>query len=160
MKTRLIAICGALATSALLFAGCGDDGDSTTDSSDADSPALTKGQFVKAANQICANGNKEIQAETEAWAEEHGIGEQGPSEAQAAEAAETIVIPSVSAQVEEIGALTPPEEEAAAVEAFVENAESALADLEDEPSAIAEEPGPFEDVNAEAKALGLPACGE
>ena len=160
MKTRLISLLGALAAASLIAAGCGDDDDST--STDSEGPALTKAEFREQANAICADGNEEINAEFEAFAEEHGITERDPpSEAQLAEAAEEFVIPSISAQIEEIAALQPPEEEAEAIDTFIDNAESALEEVEEDPGSLGDDDGgPFTEVNEEAETVGLPACGE
>jgi hypothetical protein len=159
LKNRLIALLALLAAAGLLVAGCGDDDESTTGSGGA---ALSKAEYVKQANAICAAGSKEIAAEFEAFAKEHGIDEKNPpSKDQIAEAAEEFLIPSIAAQVEEIGELSPPEGEEEPYETFVENAEAALEEGEDDPATFAEDDGgPFAEVNEEAIALDLQACGE
>jgi hypothetical protein len=159
LNPRLIALIGGLVAVALFVAGCGSSDDDATDSA-----SLTKAEFVKQGNAICAAGNKEIDAEFEKFAEENGLSEnKPPSDAQVEEAAEEFVIPSISNQVDEVAALGAPEGEEEAFETFIENAEAEVERIEDDPSLFAsegDEPEVFEDVNKEARALGLTVCGE
>jgi hypothetical protein len=152
-KLKIAALLLGAGLIALLAVGCGSSGDSTTDST----ATLTKAEFVKEGNEVCAAGNKEINAGFEKFAKENNLkGE--PNEAQFAEAAETILIPSVSGQVEEIKALGAPEGEEEAVEDFLTGAEETLEEVEEDPTLISGEP--FEKTNKEAVALGLKTCAE
>jgi hypothetical protein len=149
-KRALFSICAALALVALI-AGCG--------SSDDSSSSLTKAEFVKKGNAICAAGNKEIEDGFEAFAEEHDLsGKQPPSEAESKEVAETVLIPAVSKQVEQIRALGPPDDEA---EEVVDSAEESLEKAEEDPVGFIEGDGAgFAATNKKARAYGLTVCGE
>jgi hypothetical protein len=156
LTTRLIALLAAVTTIALLVAGCGSSDDSTTDAAD-NGETLTKAEFVKQANAICAGGNKEIENGFEELAEEEGISEKKPpSEEFQEEAIESVVIPGVQSQLDEIRALGFPDDEA---EAIVESAEEDLEEAEEDPKTLGETDG-FKETNKEARAYGLTVCGK
>jgi hypothetical protein len=149
LNTRLIAIIGGVMAIALIAAGCGSD-NSTTDST----ASLTKAEFVKQGNAICDAGNKEINAGFE-----ETLPKGKPSKAELDEAMETVLIPSVTKQVEEIRALGAPEGEEEAVEDFLVGAEEELEKGEEEPASLATEAS-FNKTSKEAKAIGLTSCAE
>ena len=162
MKNRVL-ICVALLCAAFTFvlAGCGDDEDSSSDTTTAVSGAtggegvvLTADDFVDQANEICAAGNEEVDA-----AANDVFGGQQPTDAQIEEFA-SILVPSIQAQIDGIRALTPPEDLAADVDTFLSDAEDALSEVEADPSLLAasDNEGPFGDVNAQAAELGLVEC--
>jgi hypothetical protein len=162
MKNRLLTLFTIIAAlGALAIAGCGDDDDtsSTTGASGASGitgTALTQDQWVQQADAICAAGDKE----TDAAAEEL-FGGQQPTQAEIEQYATDVLIPSIQGQIDAIRALTPPEEIADDVTTFLDDADAALDEVRDDPSLIAasDNAGPFEEVNQEAKALGLQECG-
>jgi hypothetical protein len=147
---RLIAVFAALAAIALIAAGCGSD-DSTTDST----ASLTKAEFVKQGNAICDAGNQEINAGFEKALPKG----KEPSKAELDEAMETVLIPSITKQIEEIRALGAPEGEEEAVEDFLVGAEEELEKGEEEPASLATEAS-FKKTSQEAKAIGLTSCAE
>jgi hypothetical protein len=149
---RFIALIVAVAAFAVVVAGCGSS-DSTTDST----ASLSKAEFVKQGNAICAAGNKEINAGFEELSFNKKT---GPTEAQIEEVAEDTLVPSVTKQIGEIRALGAPSGEEEAVETFLENAEKDVEDVEEDPSSVAGNGDPFAGVNKEAKAIGLDACAE
>jgi hypothetical protein len=152
LNFRLIALIGAVMAFAAVAAGCGSS-DSTTDST----ASLSKAEFVKQGNAICAAGNKEI---NEGFEELSFDEKKGPTEAQIEEVAEDTLIPSVSKQIDEVRALGAPSGEEEQVETFLDNAESALEEVEEDPSSIAGNKDPFAEVNKEANAIGLVKCAE
>ncbi|HEX4306488.1 MAG TPA: hypothetical protein VHZ54_10650 [Solirubrobacterales bacterium] len=142
---------GVIAAIALIAAGCGGGGSSTT-------AQVSKAQFVKKGNAICTAGNKRVQGEFEAFAKESGLKEgEEPSKAQDEELAETILLPSVSQEVEEIKALGFPDEEA---EAVMESAEESIEKGEEDPAAVVTSASAFTKTNKLAHAYGLTVCGE
>ena len=151
MKIRLIALIGTGLAIALVAAGCGDDSSTT---------ALTKAEFVKQGNAICKAGNEEIDREFEKFAEDNKLGKnKPPTNAQLEEAAEEFLLPSVSRQIDEVRALGAPEGQEEAVEAFLDNAEAEVEEIEEDPGKISES-SLFAEVNKEGRALGLTACAE
>jgi len=157
VSKSLFAALAAFAAIAMIAAGCGGGGDSSSDSS-----SLTKAEFLKQGNAICAKGNKEINEGFEEFAKENGFSEkQQPTKAQLTEVVETVVLPKVRGQVEGIKALGAPSGEEAQVEAIVDAAEEALEKGEEEPAALASEKAdPFAKANKKASAYGLVKCAE
>ncbi len=155
---RFLALIVAVVAVGLVAAGCGSSGDSTTDST----ASLTKAEFIKQGNAICAAGNKEIDAGFEEFAKEKNLSQnKEPSEAQLEEAAETILLPSVAKQVEELRALGAPEGDEGEVDQLLTGVEEAMEEGEEDPVSLTQEgAGPFTEVNKEAQAYGLTACGE
>ncbi len=157
MNKRLIApLIGAL-VGALLVAGCGggdDNGDSTA--------SLSKAQFVKQGNAICRKGNAKIETEFEKFAEERNLQEnKKPSKPVFEEATETILVPGITSQVEEIRALGTPEGDEGEVDEILTGAEEAVEEAEEEPVSFAEGESPkLKEVNRQAREYGLTVCGE
>jgi len=156
LSERLISMAVAALTIALVAAGCGgDDGDSTA--------TLTKAQFVKKGNAICAAGNKEIEAGFESFAKEHNLSKnQQPTKAELTEAAETVLTPAIAKQVHAIGALGTPSTDGKGAEEVLDAAEEALEKIEEEPVLITKSgsKSPFAKANAMAREYGLTTCGE
>jgi hypothetical protein len=155
---RFLALIVAVGALALVAVGCGSSDDSTTDSGE----ALTKAEFIKQGNAICKEGNAEIESGFEEFSEENDLAEnKEPTEAELTEASETILIPAVSKQLEELRALGTPEGDEGEVDELLTNAEEVLEEGEEDPASLAnEDSGGFADVNKEARAYGLTVCGE
>jgi hypothetical protein len=141
---------------ALFVAGCGgnDENDTTA--------ALTKAQFLKRGNAICAAGGKEIDQGFKAFNEdEHLKANQEPTDAEAEEIADTILLPAVQKQVDELRELGAPEGDEEQVEEILDGADEAIEEGEEDPSAlVTENGGVFAEVNKMAREYGLTVCGE
>jgi hypothetical protein len=157
LNKRLFALFACLIPIALIGAGCGSS--SNTEST---ATALTKAEFLKQGNAICANGNKEINEGFEAFFKKSNLKKnEQPSKAQKEEAAETILIPAITKDVESIRALGAPEGEEEQVEEILDAAEEAIEKLESEPAAAIEESNQaFVKVNKLSREYGLTVCGE
>jgi hypothetical protein len=128
----------------LAIAGCGDDG----------GDALSEEEFVEQANEICAEGEAELQ--------EAGAALDDPTSEDVAEFA-GVYEENVSDQIDELDDLEAPESIADDVDAVLTDAREALEDavqlLHDDPeAAFAEEEDPFADVNEQLTELGLDEC--
>lgn len=156
MNKRLFALFVAALACVVAVAGCGssDDNDSTA--------SLSKAQFVKQGNAICRKGNAKIESEFEEFAENHQLQEnKKPSKPVLEEATETILVPQISNQVEEIRALGTPEGDEGEVDAILGGAEEAVEEAEEDPATFAEgESAKLKEVNKEAREYGLTVCGE
>lgn len=152
---RLFAIIAALAAVAVLVAGCGS-GDGTTSST----TSLTKAEYINHGNAICSAGSAEIQTGIEKLGKEDKIRKGHPTAAQIEEITKTVLVPSISRQIDAIGALGFPEGEEEKYETFLENATAAVKRLEEDPSLIGSGEQPLADVNREANEIGLAKCGE
>jgi hypothetical protein len=144
-----------------LIAGCGGGSDSSG-STDATTSSLTKAQFLKQGNAICAKGNKEIEEGFEEFGKEHHFSKKNqPSQAELEEAAEEVLIPNIRREIDDIRALGAPSGEEAEVEAVLAAAEKGLEKGEEDPGAMIEEgEGPFKEANKLAREYGLVKCGE
>jgi hypothetical protein len=154
---RFLALIAALAAVALVVVGCGTTDDGTTEAT----ASLTKAEFIKQGNAICAAGNEELDSQFEEFSEENDIGEnEEPSQELQEEAAETILVPGVSTQLEELRALGTPEGDGGEADAILTGAEEALEEIEDDPSKAFDAGTGFDQVNKESREYGLTVCGE
>jgi hypothetical protein len=156
----------AVAATAIV-AGCGDDDETTTSTPTTTTGATgasgatgaadaspEKAAFLKEADAICAAGDKEIDAEAN---EVFGSGE--PSAKEQSDFVENTVIPSIQEQLDQLSELDPPAEDADEFDGIVDDAQSALDELESDPSSLTSGSDPFADVNQRAQDFGLTACG-
>jgi hypothetical protein len=153
-KGLAASIFGVLAI-ALIAAGCGGGNDTTTTAS------LTKAEFLKQGNQICDEGNKEINAGFEEFLKKNNLSHrQKPTQAQREEVAETVILPGVAKQVEGVKALGAPSGEEEKVDAIIEGAEEAIEEAEEDPAAFVNEEGgdPFKEVDKLTSEYGLTSC--
>jgi hypothetical protein len=162
MRSRLlIPVALIAALGALAVAGCGGDDETSSTTSTApgasgvSGAALSEDEFAKQGNAICAAGNKAMNQAAE------GIfTQQKPTDAQLQQFAD-IAVPSIQGQIDAIRALPAPESIADQVGTFLDDAQSALDEVEADPSLLAasDSDDPFADVNQEADDLGLNECG-
>jgi len=154
-----IALLAAFAAISMIVAGCGSSDDSTDSTS---SSSLTKAEFLKQGNAICAKGEKELNEEFEEFAEEENLSEnKQPTEAQLTKATEEVFLPIIKGQVEGIRDLGAPSGEEEQVEEVVTAAEEALEKGEEDPASLAnEKEDPFAEANKLANDYGLTKCGE
>jgi hypothetical protein len=110
----------SLAAIAILIAGCGDDDNGSS---------LTKDEFVKRADAICAKGTENLGKELSAYLEQQASTAKTESEV-AAEAIQAVVLPEVEAQIEKIESLEVPSGDEGEIEAFLEAQRRAVASLE------------------------------
>jgi len=150
------AVAGLLAA-ALLMAGCGSDSDTGTASDEAP-VALSKPQFVKQGNQICAQGLKEKdQAVSVALKESAAEGGGPPNSSDIKKMVEKAVLPPYGKVVDQLGQLGAPKGDEAKVEKMVGEFESAMQDVEADP-VKATKKNAFEAADEAAEAYGLDAC--
>ena len=136
--------------SAAIAVGCGSsDSDSTT------SEALSKSEFLKQGNAICKQGNQEINA---AFNDAFGGGSK-PSQDEIDQVVTDTVVPSIQGQIDDLSALTPPSGDEDTVNNILDEAQTALDQVKDDPSAITGKDDPFAQANQDAKAYGLTVCG-
>jgi hypothetical protein len=154
----LIALLAVAAAFAILVAGCGGGSDSTS----SETSSLTKAEFVKQGNAICAKGNKAIEEGFEKFVKEDNIKQdQQPTKAQLTEVSEEVLIPNVQTEIEEIRALGLPSEGGEEADKVLKAAEKGLEEGEEDPAVLANETsGTFAEANKLAREFGLVKCGE
>ena len=140
MSKRLIAALFGVLALALVGAGCGSSsGDSSSSGgtgSSESSSALTKAEFIKAADAVCKKGNETITTEAEEFAEENEIDTEKATTKEQEEVVSEVVAPAILAQAEGISELSTPSGEEEAVEEIVEAVESGAEEAEEDPGAL------------------------
>ncbi|CAI9408279.1 hypothetical protein [Nocardioides sp. T2.26MG-1] len=152
MKRSLLSL-PALALAASLLAGCGgSDGSDGKDSApEPDASAIASADFVSEANQICADGNAEVDS---ASAE---LGD-APTEEDVSAFARDVLVPNIQGQHDAIAELGAPEGDQDAVDALLTALQDGIDALTADPTVVSVSPGPFADANAAATELGLTEC--
>ncbi len=149
MKKTLLMLVAAL-TCVMVVAGCGGDDDGG-DSDDGGGTALTKEEFVTQGNQICADGNAQIAEDAEAIGDNP---DQATSEAFVADS----LVPNIQSQIDGLRDLGIPEGDEDQVNGMLEEAESALGEIESDPALLFDENDPFSEVNDQLTEYGLTEC--
>jgi len=155
--SKLLTAAVAAAVLAALIAGCGGGGDTTDET-----VTLTKTEFIKQGDTICKEGNEEIEEGFEKFAEENNLPEgKEPDQEQSVEIVETVILPSIHQQGEEIRDLGAPEGDEEQVDEILTSLEDAVAEGEDEPELLFEgKTDPFGNVNRMTQDYGFKVCGE
>jgi hypothetical protein len=148
---------------ALLAAGCGDDDDeeaatgttgATGATGEAGGEPLSKAEFIERADGICAEADKEIDEGTD----QLFSGGAEPSTQETEQYVTETLIPSRQRQIDQIRALTPPEGDEDEVAAILDAAESAVDQLEQNPSLEGNNAGVFNETYLLAGDYGLRDC--
>jgi hypothetical protein len=143
----------AILTASLVAAGCG----SSSKSSSTSTPAITKAEFIRKGNAICAKGNQQITTAANKLFPRTGP---KPTNAQLRRFATGTLIPSVQSQIDQLKALGAPAGDEAKVNAIVSSAQSALDEGKKNPLLLTGNgPGPFRRANQLTKSYGLTTCG-
>ena len=143
---RLVIAAIGISVIALLVAGCGDT--ATAD--------ITKAQFIKRANAVCAKSKKEREAEIAAW--EKKSGSKGGEDA-FDRLLRQVVGPSLTDEAEELEALPPPAQDAGRYERWIALLLRGSKILEEE-GAKGIERFRVEEVERRAIALGIKNCAK
>jgi hypothetical protein len=152
---RWIPLLLVLLSLAIVGAGCGSN---DKNGGTGGSSSLSKAEFVRRGNAICAAGNKETEAQGQKL---FGGQRKKPSKSQLTQFAATVLIPSVQKQVDQIRALGAPKGDEAKVKAIVDAAQQGIDKGKQNPLALTGQSGgdPFKKANALARAYGLTVCG-
>jgi hypothetical protein len=150
---RLIPLVLVVLGLALVGAGCGG-GDNKSGSTG--SSSISKTEFVRKGNAICAAGNKEIEAQARKIFGPH----KKPSKSETKQFASRVLLPSVQKQVDQIRALGAPAGDEAKVKAILDAAQQGVDKGKQDPLVLMKQnAGPFKKANALARAYGLKVCG-
>lgn len=138
-------------------AGCGSGGSSS----------ISQAEFIKKGDAICAEGRKEIESDLSAYLKKNKVkefGEKGESEAEAKQHEvtfiETVALPGLSKQVEELKSLGTPEGAEAEAEDFFKAVEGEIKNGEKNPGPLLTTPEEvFEKSDTIAQEIGFKVCG-
>jgi hypothetical protein len=170
LTKRALAVLIACLAIAAVAAGCGGGSDSTSsgdttsgggESTEASGSAPTKAAFIKEADKICGDADEELNEEIVEYAKENDIDleKSEPSEDEQFEIVETVVLPNLAKQSEEISALTPPEGEEEKVEEITDALSEGVEEGESDPKSLSNEDNSLADAGKKAQAYGLTTCG-
>lgn len=134
-----------------VFAGCGDD-----------VKALSKEEFLKQGNAICAAGNERLDAAFTKAFGDLGDGEE-PDPEVGGTFEQDVVIPEIQGQIDDIRDLEPPKELADDVNTLADTTQAAVDQLKqlakDDPAAAFRDGGDlFAKVGPQADEIGLTEC--
>lgn len=140
---------------ALIAVGCG---------SGSDEPApLSKGEFIKRADAVCAKGETEVQTKFAAYQKTHKVkARESKSEIEdkKAEIIETIAVPSYQKRLDDIAALGIPDGDEAEIEEFVDAANEGIENAEKDPGPVYDGTSKaFAKVDKIAEEYGFEVCG-
>lgn len=151
MKKIAMMTSAALAAG-LIAAGCGSSDDNNSSSSDSTSTAaLTKAEFLAQGNAICTAGNQKLDAAFQS------LGKNSTPE-QISQVTTEQIVPTINDELDQIRALGAPAGDEQQVSAILDEADSASAKLEADPSLGAGGSDPFAQANKLAKEYGLTVC--
>lgn len=114
----------------LVVAGCGSSGGTES------APSLTKAEFLKKGNAICAKGGEEINKAYEEFSRKHVAGGKTPSEALLDEAAAEIVLPVREGEVRQLRALGAPSGQEERVDKMLTAWEEGIEKGEEDPNSL------------------------
>jgi hypothetical protein len=145
---RLTHFLAVALASGFVIAGCG--GDDNGDDGDGGGEPLTKEEFVAQVDAICQESDAELEA----------LGGDVESRAAAEELVRNEVVPVLQKQLDDIGALTPPEGDEAEIQAFLDAAQEGVEEVQADPAVIfgGPEPEGFRKANDLGQQYGLTAA--
>ncbi len=158
MSKRALTAALAAVTLAAAVAGCGGGGED---------PSPTKAQFIKQADAVCSSGRKQVETEFASYLKKNDIkeiGESGESadetKAHELEVIETIAIPALREQTQELKDLGTPKSDGAEAEAFVDATEEEIDEVEDDPLTLfSSSEKVFAKSDKLASSFGFKVCG-
>jgi len=146
-----LAPAAVLALAALVFAGCGSTHKAATATIDRTAPAITKAEFVRKANAICAKGNAENKAAGAKLGAE-------PAEAQVVAFVKNTEVPAVQAQIKALKALGAPPGDEATVAKMLTLAQAAVDAVKAQPTIVTSGANVFAAFARVAHPYGLISC--
>lgn len=148
LKRTAITLLGSL-LAIFAIVGCG-----SSDSSP------TKAEYIKQADAICKETEKEKQAKMEAFLTKSSAGQEKPLKVnELTELGTKVILPPMRALVGELNKLDAPKEGATEAEAIVKEFDQVVSKLEKNPLPLASSKSdPFEDVAAQASKYGFKTC--
>ena len=133
----------ALAAVCVAAAGCGANSE----------PRLTKPEFLKRGNAICAKGTRTI--------DQTGLTffktPRRPTAEEKTAFAQEVALPTTQSVLDQLYALRPPKDDEATVKTLLDRAQAALDRVREDPGLLGR-PNGSDEANALARAYGLTAC--
>ena len=146
--TRNVLLPALLFSLSPLFVACGG-GDEPSES--AEPEPLSKTEFVAQAEEICSEGNKELESAAEEFSAQ-------PSQEEITQFAEDELVPNLQQQHDDIAALGAPEGDEDQVQAILDSLQQGIDAVEEDPASLLSSDDPFSEASDLAEAYGLPKC--
>lgn len=145
----------ALLAAAVMVAGCGSgNGAGSGSGVDSGSAPPTNERFTTEADAICATGLQQMRDAVRA-----AFGSQAPTEAEVTTFTTSETVPMLTAQIDDLKALTPPGGDEATVAAIWDAMDEGLGTIEGDPASVLSDPAPMSDALALARSYGFRSCG-
>jgi hypothetical protein len=160
----------AVAVSALIVAGCGDDDDSSGDQGNAggagettavQAGSLSKNEFIKRADAICTATIDKRDADFPAYAKRNDIQlSRAEFLERASELANEFYVPRYRKQLEDLRALGVPKGDEEEIEEIFNAMEQTVDEIQEQPKAFVLNPNPFGPISEAAREYGFKICAE
>jgi hypothetical protein len=160
LHQRITAVLGGLAIAAIL-AGCGGDGGSGLDPGAIETSSITKQEFIKQADEICARGNRWMLKQLSASiAEKEAEGSKQSKGELFTEAAKAVALPRVEANIRDIQALGAPRGDETELEAYLTQMQQETSALQSQSEISMEDlfEGGYDNAGELARNYGLSSC--
>jgi hypothetical protein len=147
----------ALLAAGALIAGCGGGGGDDSSTSAATTGPLTKDAYIARGDQICSQGTLTI---GQAGREQFGSSQ--PTQDQAVQFGQDVVVPSLEDTLTKLRALEPPAGDQSATSAIYDALGQAVDKLKQNPDLFVQsgQGGAFDEANRLAQAYGFKQCGQ
>lgn len=151
VSKRLIILGAVALVVGLVAAGCGEDSSTAS---------ITKAQFVKKANAICAKVGQEVVSDFASYAKENK-NLKTPTEADYADLVDAVMTPNIEKEVTELEALGAPSGDEDTVEELIDSRAATIEKAEAEPSLLLNESDElFAESSKLATEYGLDECDD
>lgn len=150
----------AVALAALgLAAGCGSSG---SDTITVETGSLSKAAFIKEADAICKASWAEFLAKYGGFFQAHKseLGDEAKEKALLGEVVDTLLMPSVEGEIEQIGELGAPGGYVPKATSFLSSLQERLEEIHAEPAELTATTSPFKGVRKTAQKVGMRGCAE
>ena len=159
MRVRILVLLATSLLTALMAVGCGGSGGKEAD--EATASPLSVAAFIKRADAACSKRQSEAQAKFLAYSKEAAKPSESSAEREAhiIKVAETIVVPELQREVEDIKALGVPEGREDEVKAILQAIEAGIEKARAHPELVLESSTYLEPAGKLARKFGLKVCG-
>jgi hypothetical protein len=156
MPKTAVAMLATVLAAGLIAAGCGgdDDDDTAAATPTPGGEPPSKSEFIQEADAICSEGDQEI----DQAAEQLGPGR--PSDQELEQFTTGTLVPGIQQQIDDLRALTPPAGDEEEISQFLDSAQQALDELEQDPALLLSGDDPFVEVRQFGERYGFEACAQ
>lgn len=152
---RLSALLALGLATVVAVAGCGGSG-----AADTTVAAISKAEFIKKADAICAKGQKRSQSELNAFGKENKAPEaKEPTTAEWSEIGTQILVPALQRQLDEVRQLGSPAKDEEQIGEYLDQSEEAIEELEENPESAKSPTKLLADAHQTIKGYGFKVCG-